>query len=42
MMLLSDAERGEMGERGMRIVAERYVWSAVAETIMAKYIAVSS
>ena len=37
MMSLSDAERGEMGERGRRIVSERYVWSAVAATVMSKY-----
>ena len=42
MMSLSDAERGEMGERGRRIVSERYVWPAVAETVMAKYIVVSA
>ena len=37
MMSLNDTERRMMGEKGRRLVEAKYTWSAVADTILAKY-----
>ena len=37
MMSLDDAARRVMGEKGRRLVEAKYTWSAVADTILAKY-----
>lgn len=37
MMSLSDEVRAEMGERGRRLVEEKYTWSAVGKTMKSVY-----
>jgi len=37
MMLMSDAERGEMGMRGKKLVEEKYTWEAVCGKIAEGY-----
>lgn len=37
MMRLSDAERAKMGERGRKLVEEKYTWEAVAKSIKEEY-----
>ena len=37
MMLMSDDERREMGERGRRLVEEKYTWDAVVKKMVAGY-----
>ncbi len=37
MMSLDGATRCKMGEKGRRLVEEKYTWDAVAETMIAKY-----
>lgn len=37
MMGLTDGERTQMGARGMRLVEERYTWSAVCDKMMRGY-----
>lgn len=36
-MTLSDAERGQMGENGKRLIQEKYTWPAVAKQMSAFY-----
>ena len=36
-MALSDAERKQMGERGRRLVEEKYTWKAVCAKLMSGY-----
>ena len=36
-MLLSDAERGEMGKRGKKLVEEKYTWDAVCGKMLEGY-----
>ena len=36
-MSLPDAERREMGERGRRLVEEKYTWDAVVKTMVKGY-----
>ena len=36
-MSLSDAERREMGERGRRLVEEKYTWDAVVKKVVEGY-----
>ena len=37
MMSLDCATRCKMGEKGRRLVEEKYTWGAVAETMISKY-----
>ena len=37
MMSMSDEERRQMGERGRRLVEEKYTWKAVVETVVKGY-----
>jgi poly(glycerol-phosphate) alpha-glucosyltransferase len=37
LFAMSDAERSRMGERGRRLVAERFAWPRVAEQMLAVY-----
>jgi len=37
LLNLSDSERREMGERGMKLVEEKYTWEAVAGTMLKGY-----
>ena len=37
LMALSDAERREMGERGRRLVEEKYTWDAVVKKMVEGY-----
>ena len=37
MMSMSDEERWQMGERGRRLVEEKYTWKAVVETVVKGY-----
>lgn len=37
MMVLSDSERGKMGDRGRKLVEEKYTWGAVAEKMVNVY-----
>ena len=37
VMRVSDAERCEMGERGRRLVEEKYTWNAVVKTMLEGY-----
>jgi hypothetical protein len=34
-MAMSDAERGEMGKRGRKLVEEKYTWEAVSSAMVA-------
>ena len=40
MMSMSDAERREMGERGRRLVEEKYTWDAVVKSMVKGYVEV--
>lgn len=42
MMSLDDGVRKAMGEKGRKLVEEKYTWAAVAETMIAKYKAIIS
>lgn len=37
VMFMSDAERGEMGKRGRKLVEEKYTWDAVCSTLIKSY-----
>lgn len=37
VMAMSDAERGEMGKRGKKLVEEKYTWDAVCESMVDGY-----
>jgi len=37
MMAMSDAERGEMGKRGRKLVEEKYTWEAVCNAMLNGY-----
>ena len=37
VMTMSDAERGEMGKRGRKLVEEKYTWDAVCSKMMSGY-----
>ena len=37
VMLMSDEERREMGERGRRLVEEKYTWDAVVKSMVKRY-----
>ena len=37
MMVMSDAERGEMGKRGKKLVEEKYTWEAVCSAMINGY-----
>lgn len=37
MMVMSDAERGEMGKRGRKLVEEKYTWEAVCKAMVVGY-----
>jgi hypothetical protein len=34
---MSDAERGEMGKRGRKLVEEKYTWDAVCKAMVVGY-----
>jgi hypothetical protein len=36
-MSMSDAERGEMGNRGRKLVEEKYTWDAVSSAMIDGY-----
>jgi glycosyltransferase involved in cell wall biosynthesis len=38
VMAMSDAERGEMGMRGRKLVEEKYTWDAVVGALVAVYL----
>ena len=40
VMLMSDEERREMGERGRRLVEEKYTWDAVVKSMVKGYVEV--